>query len=188
MGELEDRNLTLLGVNQLQFLEHWVGDWQGSSMKVLLSQTLFCNVSTHHGPEKMFLHGDMDSGGWPKKQRDGVLRLVRKACTFHINGDQHLPYMVQYGIDEPRDGGWTYCTPAISTGYIRWGQPDLINIPYTDRPEHGLPNTGIYPDGFGNINFIYAVGNPMDDYQDKNRYERAQKIFWIWNHYFRHKG
>ncbi|MBO2543585.1 alkaline phosphatase D family protein [Salegentibacter sp. BDJ18] len=173
-GELEDRNLTLLGVNQMQFLEHWVGDWQGASMKVLLSQTLFCNVSTHHGAEKMFLHGDMDSGGWPKKQRDGVLRLVRKACTFHINGDQHLPYIVQYGIDEPKDGGWTYCTPAISTGYIRWGQPDLINIPYTNRPEHGLPNTGIYPDGFGNVNFVYAVGNPLDNYQDKNRYRQAQ--------------
>lgn len=172
--ELEDRNLTLLGVGQMRFLEDWVEDWQGASMKVLLSQTLFCNVSTHHGSEKMYLHGDMDSGGWPKRQRDEVLRLIRKACVFHINGDQHLPYAVQYGLDEPRDAGWTYCTPAISTGYIRWGQPDLLNVPYTDRPEHGLPNTGIYPDGFGNINYVYAVGNPMDNYQDKNRYQQAQ--------------
>lgn len=172
--ELEDRNLTLLGVGQMQFLDHWVKDWQEANMKVLLSQTLFCNVGTHHGSEKMFLYGDMDSGGWPRQQRDEVLRLIRKAFTFHINGDQHLPFLVQYSLDESKDGGWTYCTPAISTGYPRWGQPDLRNAPYTDRPEHGLPNTGIYQDGFGNINFIYAVGNPMDNYQDNNRYQQAQ--------------
>lgn len=172
--ELEDPNLEMLGKNQMQFLQNWVQDWEGANMKVLLSQTLFCNVGTHHGPEKMFLYGDMDSGGWPRQKRDEALRLVRKAATFHINGDQHLPFLVQYSIDNERDGGWTYCTPAISTGYIRWGQPDLMKVPFSQRPAHGLENTGLYPDGFGNRNFIYAVGNPIDNYQHKNRYLRAQ--------------
>ena len=145
-------------------------------MKVLLSQTLFSNVGTHHGPEKEFLFGDLDSGGWPKSKRDKVVETIRKACAFHINGDQHLPFVVQYSINEPRDGGWTFCTPAISTGYPRWGQPDSVNVPFTDRPAHGLPNTGCYRDGFGNDNYIYAVGNPTDDFEEEfDRYQKAQK-------------
>ncbi|HXI00396.1 MAG TPA: alkaline phosphatase D family protein [Sphingobacteriaceae bacterium] len=173
-NELERPDLELLGKRQMNFLDHWVNDWTGANMKVLLSQTLFSNVSTHHGDNKMFLHGDMDSDGWPKTKRDEVLRLIRKGYVFHINGDQHLPFIVQYSLDKKRDAGWTFCTPAISTGYIRWGAPDLENLPYTDRPSHNLPNTGCYKDVFGNENYVYAVGNPADKYQDNNRYKRAQ--------------
>lgn len=175
-GELESDELTFLGQRQLDFLKDWATDWKGADMKVLLSQTLFANVGTHHGPEKQFLFGDMDSGGWPKAQKDEVVKIMRKACAFHINGDQHLPFMVQYSVDEPRDGGWTFCTPAISTGYPRWGQPDSVNKPFFDRPEHNLPNTGCYNDVFGNDNYIYAVGNPIDNFEgEKNRYVKCQK-------------
>ncbi len=174
--ELESDELTFMGQTQLDFLRDWTTDWKGADMKVMLSQTLFANVGTHHGDEKQFLFGDMDSGGWPKSQRDKVLKIIRKACVFHINGDQHLPFMVQYSVDEPRDGGWTFCTPAISTGYPRWGQPDSVNSPFFDRPEHNLPNTGCYRDVFGNYNYIYAVGNPEDDFQkEQNRYVKCQK-------------
>lgn len=174
--ELENDQLSFLGQRQLDFLNNWVGNWEGAHMKVLLSQTLFSNVGTHHGPDKQFLFGDLDSGGWPKSKRDKVIETIRKACAFHINGDQHLPFMVQYSVNEPRDGGWTFCTPAISTGYPRWGQPDSVNVPFTDRPKHGLPNTGCYRDGFGNNNYIYAVGNPTDDFDEEfDRYKRAQK-------------
>src|SRR3546814_11817343 len=93
----------------MQFLDNWVEDWEGAEMKVLLSQTLFSNVGTHHGPKKMFLYGDMDSGGWPKQKRDEALRVIRKAAAFHINGDQHVPFIVQYSLDALRDGGWTFC-------------------------------------------------------------------------------
>jgi phosphodiesterase/alkaline phosphatase D-like protein len=172
--ELQKKDLQFLGKRQMAFLEQWVVNWPGASMKVLLSQTLFANVGTHHGNDKMFLFGDMDSGGWPKKQRDEVIKLLRKAYAFHINGDQHLPFIVQYSVDEKKDGGWTFCTPAISTGYIRYGQPDLLKATYTDRPAHGLPNTGCYVDVFGNNNFIYAVGNPIDNWQNKDRYVQAQ--------------
>lgn len=171
--DLEDPNLEFLGDRQMQFLEHWTNDWNGATMKVLLSQTLFAGVGTHHGPKKE-VRGDLDSGGWPKQKRDDALRLIRKACAFHINGDQHLPFIVQYNLDEARDAGWTFCTPAISVGYPRWAQPDLINMPHTNRPEHNLPNTGIYKDTFGSLNYIYAVGNPKDNPTNKNRYLRAQ--------------
>ena len=174
--ELDSNDLDFIGNRQMEFLNGWIEDWQGANMKVLLSQTLFSNVGTHHGPKKQFLFGDLDSGGWPKSKRDEVIRTIRKASVFHINGDQHLPFMVQYSVDEVRDGGWTFCTPAISTGYPRWGQPDSVNVPFTDRPAHGLPNTGSYRDGFGNTNYIYAVGNPTDDFDlEKNRYLKAQK-------------
>ncbi|MCK0189978.1 alkaline phosphatase D family protein [Arenibacter sp. F20364] len=174
--ELDSKGLNFFGNRQMEFLNGWIQDWQDANMKVLLSQTLFSNVGTHHGPKKQFLFGDLDSGGWPKSKRDEVIRTIRKASAFHINGDQHLPFMVQYSVDEVRDGGWTFCTPAISTGYPRWGQPDSVNVPFTDRPAHGLPNTGCYRDGFGNTNYIYAVGNPTDDFDlEKNRYLKAQK-------------
>ncbi len=174
-GTLESKELSFIGKQQLKFLNDWIVDWKDIDMKVLLSQTLFSNTGTHHGPQKEFLYGDMDSGGWPKAQRDEVIKTIRKAAAFHINGDQHLPFLVQYSVDEPRDGGWTFCTPAISTGYPRWGQPDLVNIPFTDRPNHNLPNTGCYRDIFGNDNYIYAVGNPEDNYQNNNRYITSQK-------------
>jgi hypothetical protein len=174
-GELEADFLSFFGNLQLEFLHKWVEDWQNSDMKVLLSQTLFSNVGTHHGPKKEFFFGDMDSGGWPKKQRDEVLKVIRKVSAFHINGDQHVPFLVQYSINEPQDAAWTFCTPAISSGYPRWGQPDAVNIPFTSRPLHNLPNTGIYRDAFGNDNFIYAVGNPEDDFsKTKNRYLLSQ--------------
>ena len=172
-NQLEDPNLEFLGGKQMQFLEHWINDWKGANMKVLLSQTLFANVGTHHGSDKMFLYGDMDSGGWPKQKRDDALRVIRKAFVFHVNGDQHLPFIVQYSLNKARDAGWTFCTPAISTGYSRWGEPDSVNTPFTDRPAHGLPNTGCYKDVFGNVNYVYAVGNPKDNYSDKNRYQQA---------------
>ncbi|MCP1384613.1 alkaline phosphatase D family protein [Runella salmonicolor] len=174
-GELEADSLSFFGDLQMEFLHKWIEDWQDADMKVLLSQTLFSNVGTHHGPQKEYFFGDMDSGGWPKKQRDEVLKVIRKAAAFHINGDQHVPFLVQYSIDEPRDSGWTFCTPAISTGYPRWGQPDAVNIPFTNRPAHNLPNTGCYRDIFGNDNYIYAVGNPEDDFsKEKNRYLLSQ--------------
>ncbi len=172
--QLENPGSAFLGQRQMEFLEHWVSDWEDANMKVLLSQTLFANVATHHGNDKMFLYGDMDSGGWPKRKKDEALRLVRKACAFHVNGDQHLPFIVQYGLEQPKDAGWTFCAPAISTGYMRWAEPDILNTPYTDRPEHHLPNTGLYKDVFGNENYIYAVGNPKDDFINTNRYLQAQ--------------
>ncbi|GAB3648655.1 hypothetical protein GCM10028791_12780 [Echinicola sediminis] len=172
---LNKEGLSFVGKQQLEFLNDWVENWNGVQMKVLLSQTLFANVCTHHGPKKDFLFGDLDSGGWPKEQRDEVLRLIRKASAFHLNGDQHIPFLVQYSIDEDRDGPWTFCTPAIATGYPRWCEPDTVNMPFTDRPTHNLPNTGLYRDVFGNRNYIYAAGNPPVQLpKEQDRYKMAQ--------------
>lgn len=171
---LDKENLKFLGDRQLDFLQHWVEDWDKAEMKVLLSQTVFANAATHHGGERQFLYGDMDSGGWPKSGRDKAIEIIRKAFAFHICGDQHLPSFVQYGTDEFRDAGWAFCTPAITVGYQRRFLPDQLGWEINNRPAHELPNTGYYRDIFGNPNYVYAVGNPDDVATDPNRYEQAQ--------------
>lgn len=173
LSQLEKPGLQFLGERQEAFLSQWVTDWKGADMKVLLSQTIFANASTHHGAEKMFLFGDMDSGGWPQSGRARALRIIRKAFALHICGDQHLPTLVQYGVDSQRDASWVFCTPAISVGYQRRFLPDTLGWKAANRPEHNLPNTGEYTDVFGNHFYIYAVGNPVDSAFDANRYRQA---------------
>jgi hypothetical protein len=171
---LDKPGLVLLGERQEEFLEHWCEDWRGHRMKVLLSQTVFAGVATHHGGFDGYLKGDLDSGGWPQTARNKAIRLLRKGMPLHINGDQHLTTLVQYGVDEQRDSCWSFCTPAISAGYPRWWRPDEVGMPHENRPSHGLPNTGEYLDGFGNRAYVYAVGNPQVGTK-KNRYELAHQ-------------
>ncbi len=171
LSVIDRPDLELLGKRQEIFLQNWIRDWENIDIKVLLSQTLFANVATHHGQYDAYLYGDMDSGGWPKSARDRAVGIIRKAFVFNICGDQHVPSIVQYGIGDFRDAGWAFCTPAIAVGYSRWFRPDELNIPVRNRPEHGFPNTGEYTDAFGNKNYVYSIGNPGDFAGISNRYE-----------------
>jgi len=172
---LDKPGVEMIGQRQTKFLNDWALDWDGADMKVLLSQTVFANAATHHGSRDGYLYGDLDSGGWPKSGRDKVIKLMRKVAAFHINGDQHLTSLVQYGLDNYRDAGWSFNTPAICNFYMRWFLPDELGVPALDRPEHGYPNTGKYTDAFGNKNYVYAVGNPGKITVDKeSRYKNAQ--------------
>ena len=47
-------------------------------------------------------------------------------------------------------------------------------MPHLNRPEHGLPNTGEFLDGFGNLVYVYTVGNPEVGTK-RNRYEKAHQ-------------
>jgi len=172
---LDKPGVEMIGERQTKFLNDWITGWEGADMKVLLSQTVYANVATHHGSMDNYLYGDLDSGGWPKSGRDKVIRLMRKGAVFQINGDQHLTSLVQYGLNNYRDAGYSFCTPAICNFYMRWFLPDELGIPVVDRPEHGYPNTGKYEDSFGNKNFVYAVGNPGKITVDReSRYNNAQ--------------
>jgi alkaline phosphatase D len=171
---LDKPGLELLGQRQEDFLRKWGDDWRGHTMKVLLSQTVFAGVATHHGGYNGYLKADLDSGGWPQTARNQAIRIIRKAMPLHINGDQHLTSLVQYGADEQRDGCWSFCTPAIAAGYPRWWRPDEVGMPHQNRPSHDLPDTGEYLDGFGNKVYVYAVGNPEVG-TNKNRYEKAHQ-------------
>ena len=175
LSAIDRPDLELLGKRQELFLESWIRDWKDADMKVLLSQTPFANAATHHGQQDGYLFGDLDSGGWPKKARDRALGIIRKGFAFHIAGDQHLPSLIQYGIDNFRDAGWCFCTPAIAVGYSRWFRPDELNIPFSNRPDHNLPNTGEYTDAFGNKNYVYAIGNPGNFATIRDRYKFQQE-------------
>lgn len=172
--QFDKPGLDLLGERQEKFLEHWADDWRGHELKVLLSQTLFAAAATHHGTFNGYLVGDLDSGGWPQTPRNRAVSILRNAKPLHINGDQHLTTMVQYGVDRQRDSSWSFCTPAIAVGYPRWWRPDEVDMPHENRPQHGNANTGEFVDSFGNFAYVYAVGNP--EVGDKrNRYELAHQ-------------
>ncbi|MDF1850526.1 MAG: alkaline phosphatase D family protein [Verrucomicrobiales bacterium] len=171
---LDQEGLVLLGERQEQFLEAWAADWTGHTMKVLLSQTPFVGAVTHHGKYDGFLKADLDCNGWPQTPRDRAVAILRKSKALHINGDQHLANVAQYGVEKQRDSNWSFCTPAISAGYPRWWRPDELGRPKTNRPAHGLDNTGEYEDGFGNYVYVYAVGNPEVG-KAKNRYDKAHE-------------
>lgn len=170
--KLDKPGLELLGARQMKFLDHWVADWRGADMKMLLSQTIFSNVATHHGVRENFLLADLDSGGWPQSARNAAIRVIRKGFPLHLNGDQHITSLQQYGVDQQRDGNWAFCTPAISVGYQRWWLPDEMGKPFANRPQHGLPNTGEYLDGLGNKVYVYALANPTGS-RDPDRYRQA---------------
>lgn len=171
---LDKPGLDLLGERQEEFLSHWSQDWRGHELKVVLSQTVFAGVATHHGSYDGYLKADLDCGSWPQTARNRAIDLLRPAMPLHINGDQHLTTLCQYGVKAQRDSNWSFCTPAISAGYPRWWRPDEVGMPHEERPEHGLPHTGEYVDGFGNFVYVYAVGNPQVG-RARNRYERAHE-------------
>ena len=171
---LDKPDLVLLGERQEQFLKKWSKDWRGHEMKILLSQTVFSGLATHHGKTNGYLKADLDSGAWPQTARNRAIRIIRESMALHINGDQHLSSLSQYGADKQRDSNWAFCTPAIAAGYPRWWRPDELGMAHQNRPNHGLENTGEFLDGLGNFTYVYAVGNPIVP-TAKNRYEKAHQ-------------
>ncbi|MSU67788.1 MAG: twin-arginine translocation pathway signal, partial [Opitutaceae bacterium] len=173
-SSLDQPGLVLLGERQEAFLKKWAQDWRGHSLKAVLSQTVFAAVATHHGSYDGFLKGDLDSGAWPQTPRNRAIDILRPAMALHINGDQHLATLAQYGVGQQRDSMWSFCTPAIAAGYPRWWRPDDVGMPHVNRPKHGLANTGEFLDGFGNKVYVYAVGNPEVG-KAANRYDKAHE-------------
>ncbi len=147
----------LLGKRQLNFLKTWAADWKNADMKILLSQTIFANVANLHGPEKLRIVADYDSNGWPQTGRNKALAELRKGFVFHIAGDQHLATIVQHGIENWNDSGYSFCVPSIAAGYPRsW-------LPLFEGKDKkvGAPNySGKFLDGFGNKITVLAAANP----------------------------
>ena len=153
--------LVLLGDRQLDFLDQWAGWREGVKMKAVLSQTGFCGAAHLHGNRDNRLHADMDSNGWPQTGRNKALRAIRKAGAVHIGGDQHLPTVIQHGIDEFRDGPWAFIVPAsVNNYYKRWWWPENEQPGGNHDQENLLPWTGDYFDGLGNRITMHAYANP----------------------------
>jgi len=181
----------LLGDRQLDFLEHWAGDWSNNTwMKVALSQTIFANVATlpageYHDqvvpklrilnageyPPDDFPVADMDSDGWPQTGRNKAIKAIRKAFAFHLAGDQHLGSVIKYGVDNWNDAGYAFCVPAISNVWPRRWFP---SEPGLNREESAPRYTGDFLDGFGNKITVLAVSNPVfTGKKPSNLYDRA---------------
>lgn len=170
---LDKPGLQLLGERQEAFLAQWANDWRGHTMKIVFSQSPFANLATHHGRHDGYLKADLDSGGWPQTARNRAIDIIRPAKALHISGDQHLASLAQYGVRQQRDSFWSFCTPAIATGYQRWWRPDEVGMEHTNRPAHGREHTGEYLDGLGNKVYVYAVGNPEPQDRGLPPYENA---------------
>ena len=171
-ASLDRPGLELLGDRQMAFLEHWVRDWRGASMKVVLSQAPLTNSNTHHSQDFTRYHIDLDAHGWPQTARNEAVALLRRAGAFHISGDQHLPSLIKYGIEDFGDAIWGFCAPAVSTGWPRWWAPDLVGMTRHGPSLHSLPNTGDYYDGTGHPIHVHAVGNPVA-LKGETRYQTA---------------
>lgn len=160
----------LLGERQLAFLRHWAADWYGVTMKVALSQTIFCCLQTRDRyPDG--LARDFDSNGWPQTGRNCALHELRRGFAFMVGGDQHLASVVHHGIADWNDAGWSFCVPSIANFFLRFWEPPL-------RGRHHLPGlpdyTGEYLDGLGNPITVRAVANPRRT-ETLTEAERAQR-------------
>ncbi|MGL5094989.1 MAG: hypothetical protein ACRDD1_05350, partial [Planctomycetia bacterium] len=154
--------LQLLGEAQMTFLRQWADDWDGVAMKAAVSQTLFTAMATHHGTKDGLLVADYDTNAWPQTARDAAVRELKRARAFHLAGDQHLPAVVQYGVDAPRDGVYAFASPAVNNLYPRWFRP---KTPGTNRPA-GAPEThGDHVDSFGHPLTVLAVANPKLEFR-----------------------
>lgn len=149
---------TLLGDRQLKYLDHWAADWKETDMKVVLSQTIFGNMATHHGPGLKHLYMDFDSNGWPQTGRNKALSSIRKGFGFMLAGDQHLASIVNHGIDSQNDAGWSFCVPSIANFYPRAWMP--FEKTGNNHIEGLQDYTGEYLDGLGNKVNVYAHTNP----------------------------
>ena len=165
---IDHPDAVLLGERQLKFLNDWSSSWKGSSMKCVLSATVFAQACTKSGKDQVI--GDLDSNGWPQTGRNKALKAIRKSFAFMLAGDLHLPNVIHHGVDDWGDAGYAFCVPSIVTGFKRsWlpsRQPKI-------RMESPLIHTGTYFDGFNNKITMHAYANPesrKEKYgkQDKN--------------------
>jgi hypothetical protein len=153
--------LDLLGKRQLNFLHQWGQNWEGTTMKAVLSQTAFCGAVHLHGMMSNRLLADLDCNGWPQTGRNEALVALRRCLATHLCGDQHLAVVVRHGIDTYRDGPISFTSPAlVNTIYGRWWWPENEQAGEGSAIASPLPWTGDYEDGLGNRITMHAYANP----------------------------
>lgn len=146
--------LQLLGAKQEQFLREWALDWRGADLKAVISQTVFTAMATTHGGVGRLI-ADYDTNGWPQTARNRAVRELRRCFAFHLAGDQHLPALIHYGIDEHHDAGVAFAGPAVNVGYPRWWEPNAK----TNARKAGQGLLGDFRDHFGHPLTVLAVNN-----------------------------
>jgi hypothetical protein len=145
---LDRDDLQLLGKRQLDFLREWGSD--GDKLRAVLSQSAFCQP--HH-----LMYADMDSNGWPQSGRKRALEVIRDANAVMVTGDLHFATLVQQGIDDWEDAGWSFTLPAVLTQTHRSWRPKVAG----ENRQPGMPDyTGRYYDGWQNKITVWAAANP----------------------------
>jgi len=145
---LDRDDLQLLGKRQLDFLREWGSD--GDKLRAVLSQSAFCQP--HH-----LMYADMDSNGWPQSGRKRALEVIRDANAVMVTGDLHFATLVQQGIDNWEDAGWSFTLPAVLTQTHRFWRPKVSG----ENRLPGMPDyTGRFLDGWGNKITVWAAANP----------------------------
>lgn len=172
----------LLGDGQEAFLREWATDWSGDTwMKVALSQSPLAGAHTlpadarddsvvpglpivapgEYPPDDLPA-ADADTNGWPRPARDRAVEALRRGFAIHLAGDQHLSTLLRYGLDDWRDAGTCFTSPAIANTWPRrWfpSEPRAGQDPTLgeDAPRY----TGDFIDGFGNKLTMLAAANPV---------------------------
>ena len=134
---LDIQGAEMFGARQEAFLLRWAKEGP-VAMKVVLSQTILCKVTTHAGANLSANHHDLDSGAWPQSGRRRALLAIRDAEPLMIHGDQHLGALVRHGIDDWEDGPLAFMVPGTANGFPRAWWPEAE------------PPDGRYLDSFGN--------------------------------------
>ncbi|MEM9857556.1 MAG: metallophosphoesterase family protein [Bacteroidota bacterium] len=147
----------LLGERQLKFLEDWTDDWENAEMKAVLSATVFAQTSTRTGKHDWFINYDFDANGWPQTGRNKALEVIRKSYAVMIGGDQHLATVIQHGIEDWGDAGYSFATPSIASLWLRWWDPKEDG---KNRPKGEPRYIGEFEEGFKNKITMVAVANP----------------------------
>ena len=169
---LDPAGAELLGARQEAFLKRWNHDWHGAEMKAVVSASLFSGLANIHGPKRDALVMDLDANGWPQTPRNTALREMRKSFAVHLSGDQHLPAVVQYGIDEHGDAPFAFSGPGVNVNYPRWWEPGSPGVNRTPgAPEY----TGEFMDPFGHPLTVLAVAGGVVDAAFQQR-ARAQSL------------
>jgi hypothetical protein len=147
----------LLGTRQERFLRGWAADWRSTDLKVALSQTIFCKVTTHAGQDLKPGRFDTDCGGWPPAGRRRALEEIRRGFAFSIHGDQHSGALVHHGLDDWEDANVAFLVMGTANGFPRAWWPDA---PGENHIAGRAPWTGRYRDIYGNRMTVLAAGNP----------------------------
>jgi hypothetical protein len=147
VAALDAPGTEMLGPRQELFLRRWASDSQ-AVLKVVLSQTILCKVTTHAGANLSPNVRDLDSGAWPQSGRRRALLAIRDADPLMIHGDQHLGALVRHGIDDWEDGPLAFMVPGTANGFPRAWWPEV------EKPD------GRYFDSFGNRMTVLGIANP----------------------------
>lgn len=175
IGKADKPGAKLYGDKQLAFIRNWAKNWKDCRMKIILSQTILANAQTGAGVLKEYpdesARIDFDSAGWPQTGRNKALSEIRKCFGFVIAGDQHLGSIIQHGIDDWNDSGYSFCVPAIGNQAPRRWTPNIKG----NNHIKGMPRyTGEYLDGCKNKITVLAASNPWDvDVEPGTLYDRA---------------